>query len=263
MPAPSDSKKKDKILIIEGDGAFGEQIADVLSRANYDTMLVKNGVEGLKAIYDALPRLIILDIEVPGADSYDILEKKNAEPLLKKIPVFLLSTQGMPINMRRVGQGSVAEFVISFKKDPVDILNRVNKFLNHTIGASPETMSVKKKIIWVEDDKLIGTILAKKLVSSGFELNHAKNGEEAMAMLASVTPDAIVLDLLLPGMSGFDILQKIAMDPNLKKIPTMILSNLSKPSDIERAKILGARKFVVKAAASLDQIVAEILELCR
>src|SRR6185312_13783026 len=116
----------------------------------------------------------------------------------------------------------------------------------------------KRKLLWVEDDKLIGTILAKKLVSSGFDLFHAKNGEEAMEALKSSIPDAVVVDLMLPGMSGFDILQKMQTDPQLKKVPSMVLSNLSKPSDIEKAKMLGAKKFLVKAATSLDQIVEEI-----
>ena len=66
----------------------------------------------------------------------------------------------------------------------------------------------------------------------------------------------------MPGMSGFDILQKIKADPRLKDVPTMILSNLNKQTDIERAKILGAKKFLVKAAASLDQIVGEVKDLC-
>jgi CheY-like chemotaxis protein len=67
----------------------------------------------------------------------------------------------------------------------------------------------------------------------------------------------------MPGMSGFDILQKVKADPRLKTVPSMILSNLNKQSDIERAKVLGAQKFLVKAAASLDQIVQEVRDLCK
>ena len=80
--------------------------------------------------------------------------------------------------------------------------------------------------------------------------------------MATNVPDAIVLDLLMPGMNGFDILQKVKNDPRLKDVPAMILSNLNKQSDIDRARILGAKKFLVKAAASLDQIVEEVESLC-
>jgi len=82
--------------------------------------------------------------------------------------------------------------------------------------------------------------------------------------LSHVVPDAVILDLLLPGMSGFDILARIrSMDGRVKDVPVMILSNLSTSADIERAKLLGAGRFMVKAASSLDQIVAEVKDLAK
>ncbi len=86
--------------------------------------------------------------------------------------------------------------------------------------------------------------------------------QEALEAFKNAIPDVIVLDLLLPGMNGFDILAKINEDPGLKKVPVMILSNLSKPSDIDRAKALGAKRFLIKAASSLEDIVKEIRTLC-
>ena len=263
-------EKKEKILVIEGDGAFGERIAGALWAGGYIAVLVKNGLEGFDAILDNMPHLILMDISLPGVDGYEILSKKHAEPMLSKIPVFLLSSQSVPIDMRRIPQGAVAEFLLSFHTDVTDIVQKVDRHFGradvtarkaHLTTASGETSA--KTIIWVEDDKLIGTILGKKLSTSGFNLIHAKNGEEAMDALKSTIPDAIVLDLLLPGMSGFDILQKIYGDTRLKKVPVIILSNLNKPSDMERAKLLGARKFLVKAATSLDQIVVEVREICK
>lgn len=118
-------------------------------------------------------------------------------------------------------------------------------------------------IVWAEDDKLISSILAKKFGASGFNVIHAKNGVEALEALKTVVPSAIVLDLLMPDMNGFDVLEKVRQDARLKDVPAMILSNLSKPSDIEKAKSLGAKKFIVKAAVSLDQIVAEVKGICK
>ncbi len=261
--------KKEKILLIENDAAFGQPIADALTADGYTVRLVKDGTEGFTTIVDTLPHLILLDVTLPGMDGYEILTKKNAEPLLAKIPVYLLSSQGVPINMQRVPEGSVAEFLMALHSNPKDILEKINNQFGYetapagAVVAEAPAASNKKKLLWVEDDKLIGTILARKFVSSDFELFHAQNGEEAMNILKQTTPDVVVLDLLLPGMTGFDILQKIRMEDRFKKTPAIILSNLSKPSDIEKAKILGAQKFLVKAATSLDQIVLEIKEVCK
>ena len=144
------------------------------------------------------------------------------------------------------------------------MVDKVNRYFGHeAVSSAPANRSGATKVLWVEDDKLIGTILAKKLIASGFDLFHAKSGEEAIEALKQAKPDVIILDLLLPGIGGFDVLQAVNRDSGLRGIPVMILSNLSKPSDLERAKILGAKKFLIKASTSLEQIVKEIKEMCK
>ncbi|MBU6427006.1 response regulator [Patescibacteria group bacterium] len=255
-----------KILIITGDGAFGERLQRTLYDGGYSITLVKNGADALKVIIDTMPHLVLLDIVVPGTDGYGILAEKQAEPMLAKIPVFLMSAQGMPINIARLPHNSVTEFIVAIHADPNDIMKRIDRYFGRDRRQAkdlPKMITNGKKILWVEDDRLIGNILGKKFISSGFDLVHTKNGDETMEELEKFTPDALVVDLLLPGMSGFEILQKVKMDESLKKIPVMVLSNLSKPSDIEKARVLGAQKFLVKAAVSLDQIVSEVMSMCK
>lgn len=252
-----------KILVITGDASFGERLTKKLSDVGYTVALSREGQEGFKNLVDTLPHLVIIDITVPGLDGYQILEKKAHEPLLASIPVFFMSTQGIPINMRKVPAGSVAEFIVAIQANLDEVVKKINNHFNYVPEVVEESKGKEKKILWVEDDKLIGNILGKKLLSSGFDVTHAKDGEEAVKDLEQIMPDAIMIDLLLPGMSGFDILQKVRNNPKFKDVPVMILSNLSKPSDIERAKILGAQKFLVKATASLDQIVMEVRNLCK
>lgn len=252
--------KSEKIVIITGDSNFANKLDSSLKESGYSNItLVTNASDGLKSIYDILPHLVLIDVTLKEA--YDILRSKQAEPLLVKIPVFLLSTQGVPIDMQGIPSGSVSEFIMAMQSDPHEVVLKIE----HQFGRDPivppdslATASDKINLLWVEDDKLIGTILAKKLVASGFDLFHAKNGEEALEALKSVVPDAIAVDLILPGMSGFDILEAVNKDDRIKNVPKMILSNLSKPSDIEKARSLGATKFLVKATTSLDQIVSEI-----
>jgi DNA-binding response OmpR family regulator len=255
-------------VVIESTSTFGQQICDNLKKEGYKNVsLYKTGEDGLKAIYDQLPHLILLDIVLPDMDGYQVLAKKQGEPLLSKIPVFLLSMQGVAINMRNIPPYSVSEVIISLNTKTVDIIQKVNDYFGYgssAIASEPKIPSSdKKKLLWIEDDKLIGTILAKKIVSSGFDLVHVKDGEGALSSLLSRIPDVIIVDLILPGMNGFEILEKIRNDERFKGIPTMVLSNLSKVSDIDRAKSLGAKKFLVKASTSLDQVIVEIKDLCK
>jgi len=258
------SSKKEKILIIEGNGQLGDQIAQAVRADGYTVTVVKEAGDAITTILSVQPSLIILDLILPGGDAYTILTQKQADPTIAPIKVFLLSTQGEPITMSRVTENSVSEYIVSLELDPSDIVRRINKNLGYAeTSATPSQKGPMRRVVWVEDDKLIGSILEKKFTSSGLELFHAKDGAEMLAYLATHIPDVIVLDLLLPGMNGFDILQKIRMDERLKSVPAMILSNLSKPSDIEKAKVLGASKFVIKAATSLDHIIEDVKGLAR
>jgi DNA-binding response OmpR family regulator len=258
----STSSKKEKILVIESNAKLGKSITEALKDEGYIVTLVADGNEGLKAIYDILPHLIIIDLILPDADAYEIIQKKHSEVMLSKIPIFVLSTQGEPIDMHLIPENSVTDFILTLDPNPTELVKRVNKQFGHQSSTESQgtstTNSSGKKVLWVEDDKLIGSILEKKFISSGFDLFHAHNGEEAMNHLKDHVPDIIILDLMLPGMDGFEILQKVRMDQKLKSVPAMILSNLSKPSDLEKAKILGASKFLVKASSSLDKIVDEV-----
>jgi len=120
-----------------------------------------------------------------------------------------------------------------------------------------------KHLLWVEDDKFLGSIILKRMREYKCEVFLAKNGDEAFSYLSkgNQLPSIIILDLILPGMSGFDILKKIREDQNLSVVPILILSNLNQPADIERAKILGAQKFIVKASVSLDEIIRNVESL--
>lgn len=121
-----------------------------------------------------------------------------------------------------------------------------------------------KKVLIVEDDPLLHTLLTEKLAelrAKGLEMFPTMNGEEGLAKAREVKPDLVLLDLVLPGMSGFEFLEKLRAEPGVEKTPVVILSNLSDDSDKERAKSLGVVAYLVKANFSLSEISAAIEEI--
>jgi|AntRauTorckE6833_2_1112554.scaffolds.fasta_scaffold34795_2 CheY-like chemotaxis protein len=127
--------------------------------------------------------------------------------------------------------------------------------------AEASTSAVSKKILAVEDDLFLKELLAGKLSDDEFNVFYASNGDEALTIAATELPDVILLDILLPGMSGYDVLEKLKADENTKNIPVIILSNFGQPEDIEKGKRLGAVDFLVKANNSLDAIVNRVREI--
>jgi DNA-binding response OmpR family regulator len=112
-----------------------------------------------------------------------------------------------------------------------------------------------KKILIVEDDNLLSEMLAKKFIGENALIGHAANGEDAISMIKLNKYDLILLDLLLPKVNGFEVMEAINLDESTKGIPVIILSNLGQKADVERGVKLGVKMFLVKAVLSLDEIV--------
>jgi DNA-binding response OmpR family regulator len=112
-----------------------------------------------------------------------------------------------------------------------------------------------KKILIVEDDNLLAEMLAKKYIGENALIGHATNGEDAISMIKLNKYDLILLDLLLPKVNGFEVLEAINLGESTKGTPVIILSNLGQKADVERGTKLGVKMFLVKAVLSLDEIV--------
>lgn len=115
-----------------------------------------------------------------------------------------------------------------------------------------------KKILIVEDDQFLANLASGKLESEGFNIELAMDGESAMQKVAETKPDLIILDILLPGINGFDVLQKLKKNPEHKNIPVILLTNLGKAEDIEQGRRLGAADYLIKSQYTLDEIVNRV-----
>ena len=116
----------------------------------------------------------------------------------------------------------------------------------------------QKKILIVEDDEFLRSLTAKRLEKEGYHIEVAVDGENAVATLEKYHPDLILLDLLLPGLDGFEVLKKIRANEAVKATPVIVFSNLGQKEDIEKAKAIGVEDFLIKANFTLDDVVAKI-----
>lgn len=115
-----------------------------------------------------------------------------------------------------------------------------------------------KKILIVEDDKFLRELISQKLLREGYEISEAVDGEKGLKMAKDEKPDLILLDLILPGLDGFEVLSKIKEDPAAAEIPVIILSNLGQKDDIERGLKLGAIDYLIKAHFTPGEIIEKV-----
>jgi len=119
-------------------------------------------------------------------------------------------------------------------------------------------MAKQLKILLVEDDNFLLNMYADKFRVEGFEVFIADNGAAGLKLAKEKAPDLILLDVLLPKMSGFEVLQELNKDPRSKNIPVILLTNLSQKEEVTKGLELGAKDFLIKAHFMPQEVVAKV-----
>lgn len=120
-----------------------------------------------------------------------------------------------------------------------------------------------KTILIIEDDTFIRNLISQKLIQEGYDIFETIDGKEGIKKLKEKKPDLVLLDLILPGIDGFEVLSKMKEDPNLSAIPVIILSNLEQREDVERGLKLGAVDYLIKAHHTPAEIIEKIKNILK
>ena len=115
-----------------------------------------------------------------------------------------------------------------------------------------------KTILIIEDDKFLRELIAQKLIKEDFEVSEAVDGEEGIKKIKEEKPDLILLDLILPGIDGFEVLSQMKKESTLASIPVIILSNLGQKDDVEKGLKMGAVDYLIKAHFTPGEIIDKI-----
>ncbi len=117
---------------------------------------------------------------------------------------------------------------------------------------------MSKKILIIEDDTFLRELLIRKLTEENYEIIPAVDGEEGIKKIKGEKVDLVLLDLILPGIQGYEVLAKMKEDPNTSAIPVIIISNLGQKEEVEKGLKLGAVDFLIKAHFTPDDIINKV-----
>lgn len=123
------------------------------------------------------------------------------------------------------------------------------------------TPTAQKKIVIVEDDTFLAGMYSTRLSTEGYTVLMASDGQAGLDMITKEKPDIILLDIILPEMDGFSVLQKIKSQEAVKNTPVILLTNLGQKADVERGMELGASDYLIKAHFTPSEVVAKIKAL--
>ena len=270
MPETPTSGKT--IFIAENDLAHLDLLKKTLANDGYSVRTATDGAGALAGITGERPGLVLLDLLLPSLDGFQIMDRLREEGI--DLPVIIIADTEQRADVDRALNIYGARSVV-FKPDinKADVLAKVRAVMAETRAASPRaeyslpisslTKNQRTSLLLVEDDKFLRELLVKKLKGDGFTIIEAVDGESALRTLegGGDPPQLVLLDLLLPGIHGFEVLKRIKANASTSFLPVVVLSNLGQEEDINKAKLLGAEDFLVKAKYTPAEIVARVKEI--
>jgi DNA-binding response OmpR family regulator len=244
-----------EVLAIDDDADFLAIIRETLSKQGFTVRTASTALEGLNAARERPPRLIILDIRLPDRDGLDLLQSLKESAETRNVPILVVSVVDERLEGLRLG---AVEYLVK----PID-RGRLVEAAARALGRSPTSsgrFEPAPTVLVVDDEEEVRSLLERALRVNGFSVETAGTGREALVKARSIPPDLILLDLLLPDMSGMVVLKELKASSLVSHVPVVILSAHSAPEDIREAERLGVNAFLAKPV-DMNRILERISSL--
>jgi PAS domain S-box-containing protein len=243
QPLVLSNGEKPLVLIIEDNPQASQLIQMYLQEAGYRTESAKDGAEGIEKAKHLKPHIITLDMIMPIKDGWQVLKELKRHPICKDIPIIIISIT----DEKKLGfsMGAVDYFVKPVNKE--DLLNAIQKI--------PHTLTTQKqhpKVLIIDDDRTAAELIQVILEAEGYEVIKTTNGREGVKIASDESPDLIILDLIMPEISGFSVAYQLKQHPKTRNTPIMILTSMDVDDDTKEqmqgfiSTIMSKSKFTKK-----------------
>jgi CheY-like chemotaxis protein len=248
-PPPSGQGGSLTVLLVEDDPRSIDLLTLYLHGVGYEVAVARDGEEGLELARRLRPAVITLDLCLPRLDGWEFLARAKADPSIADIPVVIVSI----VDERGKGFSlGAAEYLVK----PVD-RDRLLAALAR-LAQDPPRSHGPARVLAIDDDPLAVELIEAVLAPSGYQVLKASSGEEGLALARHEQPTLVILDLLMPGMDGFAVVERLRADPSTADLPIVILT-ASNMSTADKARLNGqisylARKSEFSRAAFLELV---------
>lgn len=244
-PIELNKKTEDKtILIVDDDPGVLKLISEAFNDHGYKTLTTSSGKEAIKLAREHQPFAITLDVIMPEMDGWEVLNHLKKDPLTSNIPVIIVSVSEDKDTGFALG-------AIGCVTKPVDKNSMINE-INKIYGYLPSSVMV------VDDSEIDRNQTSQIIMSEGMKVTTAEDGKRCLALLEESMPDVLVLDLVMPGLNGFDVLDRIRSKPETNKLPVIIVT--AKDLSYEEKQRLNdhVSSVLLKSETSAAQLIEKI-----
>ncbi|BBO89371.1 response regulator [Desulfosarcina ovata] len=258
----SDEYRK-TILVIEDNPLNLKLARDLIRIQGYDVFEAQNAETGIELATLHDPDLILMDIELPGISGLEATQRIRNDPELCEIPVIALSANAMEEDKAKALAAGCDDYITK----PIDIRSfpeTIHRYLPKPEDReNPPETSRGHRILVVDDDHLNIKLLAAQLVSKGYLVSTANDGEAALTIVATDRPDLILLDIMMPGIDGYEVTERLKADAETRDIPIILVTALTGDDEKRRGLEAGADEFINKPLnyPELEARVSSLLRL--
>jgi PAS domain S-box-containing protein len=248
------------ILIVEDNPITRKMIRVALETAGYSTLEADDGRNAVELMTRYLPDLVLQDLHLPDMDGFELLDRLRGLPGGNDIPILACSGFLSKLEMARSLQLGITDYF--FKPvDPSRLVQTVRAYLPPAAPQS-ERAGQGRRILIVDDDALQLKLLRVHLTHMGFQVVAAGDGMEALTLARKTPPQAIVSDLLLPRLDGYQLCLEVRRDPRLSQVPlVLVTAAYTEEEDRRLAQKVGASAFVVRSPDNNEVIESLMLVL--
>jgi signal transduction histidine kinase/CheY-like chemotaxis protein len=248
---PRAGRSAEKVLVVEDDAQAYAMISSALGSAGYLSIRARHGEEALHLAREMHPIAVTLDLVLPGLDGWEVLKTLKSDAATRDIPVVIISR----VDERDLGVALGAEDYFVKPVDRGRLLDRVRQLT--------ATNKTKSRLLLIDDDVSLHQLLDEELSALGYTIESALSGEAGFAAAKKNAPDVILLDLMMPGMSGFEVAGLLKGEPSTARIPILVLTSKEISAEDRRELQSKVAAYVQKGGGARDQIVAELRRLQR
>lgn len=239
------------ILLIDDSPSFREELKSALESNGYAVITAATGEDGLRTAVNMRPSAVVVDGVLPGIDGATVIHRIRADAALRRTPCILLTaSEERSSELKALDAG--ADAYVRKEEDIAVILARVNAVLRSAGGPSapgtPSSLLGPKKILVVDDSLTYVQEVAEQLRQEGYDVITARSGEDALELLAVQSVNCILLDLMMPGLSGQETCRRIKSTAEWRDIPLIMHTSLDEQEAMIEGINAGADDYIAKSS---------------
>lgn len=254
------------VMIVDDNEIDRKETARIIQNEGIKAIVADGGPQCLQLLKKALPDVIVLDLMMPDIDGFEVLERIRNRPDTVALPVVVVTAKDLTDEDRRKLTGNVSSILAKSDTTRPVLLAEIKKILS-SLEQSPEPVKTRDldrdaKILLVEDNQAVHIQVKFMLESENYLVDIAENGQEALDYVKHTIPDGIILDLMMPEVDGFEVLENIRSTEATANIPVLVLTAKDlTPDDLNKLSANNIRQLIHKGDVDRENLLFKIRQM--